>query len=721
MNHFTNVLLIDNTVMDVNVFVDSANSSTYPIVYTNITTQSDIMNQLNNFTKIERIGVVFSYNLNNIFLNNEPFFDTLTTYNENVNFIISMIQQFSVKNIDFLACNTLNYDEWVTYYIILADTTGVIVGASNDLTGNIKYGGDWVMESTQEDIDAIYFTESIEYYKYLLDTTLSTFVIKKEETLYNLYSAGRNNIGQLGLGYTSLVANPVTQLTKVTIPSSLIVKYIACGNLHTIFLMTTGEIYGTGLNSDGQLGLGNTTNQSSLQLVTTVPAGRTPQNISCGLFHTGVLMTNGEIYLAGRNTDGQIGLGSTSARVTSLTIMSTVPATKIVSAVACGGTHTILLMTTGELYGVGYNLTGQLGLSNTTTPISTLTIIPNNSGFTPKYITCGAYHTVVLMETGELYGFGKNSDGTLGLSNTVNVISTLTLIPNTTTKTPKYVACGGFFTVVIMTDGSLYGTGFNSNGQLGLTYTTNPITTLTLIPITPGLIPTMVSCGYSHTLVLMSNNVLYATGLNTDGQLANNNTGTAIIALTPVPNGTNVVYTFNNLDMLDLYVCFKEDSLILTDKGYLPIQNLRPGDLVKTLLHGFVPIFMIGKREIYHSVSTTREPNQLYVCSTNYPEVFEPLVLTGCHSILIEEFSGEEEKEMMNILGRVCITENKYRLPVCVDKRADIYPIPGKYTIYHIALENEDYYMNYGIYANGLLVETCSKRYLKELSNMELT
>ena len=75
----------------------------------------------------------------------------------------------------------------------------------------------------------------------------------------------------------------------------------------------------------------------------------------------------------------------------------------------------------------------------------------------------------------------------------------------------------------------------------------------------------------------------------------------------------------------------------------------------------------------------------------------------------------------MNILGRVCITENKYRLPVCVDKRADIYPIPGKYTIYHIALENEDYYMNYGIYANGLLVETCSKRYLKELSNMELT
>jgi hypothetical protein len=42
------------------------------------------------------------------------------------------------------------------------------------------------------------------------------------------------------------------------------------------------------------------------------------------------------------------------------------------------------------------------------------------------------------------------------------------------------------------------------------------------------------------------------------------------------------------------------------------------------------------------------------------------------------------------------------------------------YTIYHFALENDNYYMNYGVYANGLLVETCSKRYLTELSNMEL-
>jgi hypothetical protein len=74
----------------------------------------------------------------------------------------------------------------------------------------------------------------------------------------------------------------------------------------------------------------------------------------------------------------------------------------------------------------------------------------------------------------------------------------------------------------------------------------------------------------------------------------------------------------------------------------------------------------------------------------------------------------------MELLGDIYVTEKKYRLPACVDERASVYEVPGDYTIYHIALENDNYYWNYGIYANGLLVESCSKRYLKELSGMDL-
>ena len=65
-------------------------------------------------------------------------------------------------------------------------------------------------------------------------------------------------------------------------------------------------------------------------------------------------------------------------------------------------------------------------------------------------------------------------------------------------------------------------------------------------------------------------------------------------------------------------------------------------------------------------------------------------------------------------------TDNKYRLPACADYRADVYEKEGSYMVYHFALEHDDYYMNYGVFANGLLVETCSKRNLKELSNMEI-
>ena len=138
--------------------------------------------------------------------------------------------------------------------------------------------------------------------------------------------------------------------------------------------------------------------------------------------------------------------------------------------------------------------------------------------------------------------------------------------------------------------------------------------------------------------------------------------------------------------------------------------------------HGFLPIVMIGKKDIYHIASKERIKDQLYICSEEeYSEIFEDLIITGCHCLLLDNFTDEEQKaHVIEVNGNIYITEDKYRLPVCKDLRAAVYEKPGTYTIYHVALENDDYYMNYGIFANGLLVETCSKRYLKELSKMTL-
>jgi hypothetical protein len=190
----------------------------------------------------------------------------------------------------------------------------------------------------------------------------------------------------------------------------------------------------------------------------------------------------------------------------------------------------------------------------------------------------------------------------------------------------------------------------------------------------------------------------------------------------PDLNNNNVLTNSINIGPISEPPCFKEGTQILTDKGYKPIQDLRKGDLIKTLNNDYKAIDMIGKREIYHLALQERIKEQLYKCShTEYPEIIEPLIITGSHSILVDNFTDEEQKnEVIKIYGKIYVTDNKYRLPACADSRASVYENPGKYIIYHLALENDDYYKNYGIYANGLLVETCSKRYLKELSNMTL-
>jgi surface protein len=173
------------------------------------------------------------------------------------------------------------------------------------------------------------------------------------------------------------------------------------------------------------------------------------------------------------------------------------------------------------------------------------------------------------------------------------------------------------------------------------------------------------------------------------------------------------------------YPCFMEGTKILCLKNnkeiYRPIQELRKGDLVKTISNGFLPIYMIGTSEIHNPGHDERIPSRLYKCTPDkYPDLFEDLYITGCHSILVDFLTEEQWDNTKYILGDIFKTDNHFRLMAFLDENAKPYNKHSYINIYHIALENNDYYMNYGIYANGLLVETCSKRYLSELSNMRI-
>ena len=231
---------------------------------------------------------------------------------------------------------------------------------------------------------------------------------------------------------------------------------------------------------------------------------------------------------------------------------------------------------------------------------------------------------------------------------------------------------------------------------------------------------------YSNFLVDLSNNSTLPNNLNLGTtNLSRNGDIITSRAFTQLTNP--VISGGKNMQILDSIACFLEGTLIqCLDKNtkqdiYKPIQDLRQGDLIKTYKHGYVPLNMIGCSKIFNPGNNDRITNRLYKCSVKqYPSLFEDLIITGCHSILVNDFKTDERENTRTVLKKIYITDDKYRLPACVDNNAEPYENQGIFTIYHIALDNPDYYMNYGVYANGLLVETCSRRYLTELANMQI-
>ena len=202
--------------------------------------------------------------------------------------------------------------------------------------------------------------------------------------------------------------------------------------------------------------------------------------------------------------------------------------------------------------------------------------------------------------------------------------------------------------------------------------------------------------------------------------------------ITPLPmgvysNGFDLMtidpqlYNYNTFHVYPSAPCFLEGTEILClvdgKDDYRSIETLTPGTLIKTSGNGYKKVHLIGKGYIQNPGNDERSENRLYRCSPEkYPELTENLYLTGCHSILVDTLTDLQREMTKQKLGDIFITDQKYRLMTCLDDRA--LPYHGEGTIWHIALENIDERMNYGIYANGLLVESCSIRFLKNYSNL---
>ena len=86
---------------------------------------------------------------------------------------------------------------------------------------------------------------------------------------------------------------------------------MACGGYHTFLRTTAGEVYVTGRNTEGQLGLNDLTDRKVFTKVTGIPL---IADMACGFYHTFLRTTAGEVYVTGWNTNGQLGLNDTTSR-----------------------------------------------------------------------------------------------------------------------------------------------------------------------------------------------------------------------------------------------------------------------------------------------------------------------------------------------------------------------------------------------------------------------
>jgi hypothetical protein len=256
-----NIMLIDNNLIESQLFYDSANSNTFPIKYSYTSQKSELLELFRDKFQngINKVSFIFHDPsvLEKSFLDNQSFFNASdllveqTIFSENVSFLLLLVKEFSITHFDFLACNTLKYDNWRQFYELLFRQSGVICGASNDATGNLHYGGDWIMENTNENIKDIYFNANIENYAATLAaTTISnnggTIYIQGNSDGTLLYS-----INSVAGPFTSIGSNYPINIQNTSLTGQFLtiqfISNITINNVNAYFVCASSYILFNGL------------------------------------------------------------------------------------------------------------------------------------------------------------------------------------------------------------------------------------------------------------------------------------------------------------------------------------------------------------------------------------------------------------------------------------------------------------------------------------------
>ena len=307
-------------------------------------------------------------------------------------------------------------------------------------------------------------------------------------------------------------------------------KQVSAGGDHTFAIKTDGTLWGWGGGDRGNLGNNNTNGAGTP--VTTFAGGNDWKSVSCGRKHTTAIKTDGSLWIWGNNDQGQLGINDNINRSTPITTFIGGTTWK---SVACGGYSVTAIKTDGTLWGWGLNNLGQLGNNTTTnrsTPVTTFA-----GGTNWKQVSCGVVHTAAIKTDGSLWTWGRGDSGQLGTGNGDSKNVPVTTFAGGTTW--KSVVCGGYHTVAIKTDGSLWTWGKNSDfGQLGVNDITNRNTPITTFAGGTNWKQVSTLEG-NHTTAIKTDGSLWTWGSGADGRLGTNDVITRSTPVTTFAGGNN--------------------------------------------------------------------------------------------------------------------------------------------------------------------------------------
>lgn len=262
-------------------------------------------------------------------------------------------------------------------------------------------------------------------------------------------------------------------------------------------------------------------------------------------------------YAFGENRSGELGIGHTNKVIGLHKLIFDEP----IGSIMCGGRHTICLTSKGNIYSWGSNLHGQLGLGSNSYQYFPQKIQLSNISI----INCGVYFTIAYGNNSNLYGWGYNNNGQLGLGDQCDHTDR-----NKPTLVSYYgkdilqISCGSYHTICL-TNNNIIGWGSNFNGKLGTMSPNNHYCKPTKITFFNTIQIKIISikCGDDHTMFLTSKKEIYVCGSNHCNQLGLDDVSKNIF----IPQKLNLSGgPFSNIKEIE---CGAQYSAIVTTTGKL--------------------------------------------------------------------------------------------------------------------------------------------------------